>query len=59
VTDAHVITAETEHITLTEGVLVLQHLSQPRAVAAEPAPGPHARVSAAPPAKGKGSRARR
>jgi hypothetical protein len=59
VTDPHVITAEAEEITLSEGVVVLQHLSQPRAVPAESTPGPHPRVSAAPPAKGKGSKARR
>jgi hypothetical protein len=59
VTDPHVITAEAEEITITEGVVVLQHLSQQRPVPAASTPGPHPRVSASPPVKGKGSKARR
>jgi hypothetical protein len=50
---------EPEQLTVTEGVAVLQQQRQPRPVPAFPAPGPAARVTAAPPAKGNGSRPRR
>lgn len=54
-----VITAETEEITLSEGVEIVQLVRPGRPYPAAPFPGPGGRVSAAVPDRGQGSRPRR
>jgi hypothetical protein len=53
------IETEPEQVTLSEGVMIIQHQRLPRPALPVPRPGPAARVSAAPPRPGRGSRPRR
>jgi hypothetical protein len=59
VSEPNVITAETEEITLTEGVEIVQLVRPGRPYPPDPFPGPARRVMAAAPDRGQGSRPRR